>query len=327
MSFRRCVVLTAITVSLIGLAVGSSTATFGGEDGRITFNRVVGGDHLEIFSANPDGSDVQKLTKSNPGSAVISDWSPDGETIAFDSDRVDIEGRKRSVQIYLMAADGSGETQLTRGAGFHGTPGWSPDGASLAIDADWGDRPLEGIWIIPASDPDGVTIEDAVRVTTTPKNADFDTEPQYSPDGSALVFTRFKGQRESAIYYVNVDGSGLDRLTEWELNASDPDWSPDGQRIAYDSGDAGRVGSIADIYVSRPDGTKQKRLTDSPPITENRFKAANNPVWSPSGTRIMFTQFLNERNELVAINPDGSKRKTIVAGKGFPNKVDWGTHP
>jgi dipeptidyl aminopeptidase/acylaminoacyl peptidase len=72
------------------------------------------------------------------------------------------------------------------------------------------------------------------------KGLDFDGEPQFSPDGSMIAFTRFKRfeKKKSAIHVVATDGSGLQRLTPWKLNASHPDWSPDGQMIAFDSGDA-----------------------------------------------------------------------------------------
>ena len=331
MSARRCAVVTAVSVVLIGLAAGSSTATFAGEDGRITFNRFVG-QSFEIFSANPDGSDVQKLTneKKNEGS-VISDWSPDGQTIAFDSNRTDtFDNRKGGIQVYLMNADGGDERQLTRGPGFHGFPGWSPDGTRLAIDADWGNRrDLEGIWTIPAVDPDGVTVEEAQRLTDTPRGVNFDSEPQYSPDGTTIVFTRFKSFRKSAIHTVSPDGTGLERLTSYGLNASDPDWSPDGQTITFDSGDSGSPGAKGDIYVMRADGSKKNRLTDFPRLTRNGpFELANNPVFSPSGKRIMYTHFRpDERNDLVTIKPDGSGRRVALRGPGFPNKVDWGTHP
>jgi TolB protein len=234
------------------------------------------------------------------------------------------------VQIYVMNADGSGVTQLTRGPGFHGFPGWSPDAAGLAIAADWGNyRALRGLWIIPASDPDGVTQEEALRLTAS-AGSEEDQEPQFSPDGSSLVFTRInaKNPRKSAIHRMSVDGSGLQRLTPWKLNASDPDWSPGGQMITFDSGDAGRPGSRGNIYVMGADGSGRTRLTDYPRLRRGgRFELANNPVWSPSGTQIMYTHFLPKRDELVAMNPDGSGEHVVVGGRHFQNKVDWGTHP
>jgi Tol biopolymer transport system component len=338
---RRIFVL-ILAFGVIAVAATPSWATFPGTNGRISFTagveRTKGN---EIFTANPNGSDVKRLTTSGRNhTSFISDWSPDGQTIAFDSDRVDVDGRRDVVQIYLMDADGTNVRQLTRGAGFHGAPGWSPDGASLAIETDWGDPALQGIWIIPASDPDGVTRDEARRVTTIPKGVDFDSEPQFSPDGSTIVFTRFKSLSRSAIHRVNVDGTGLVRLTPFRLNASDPDWSPDGQRIAFDSGDAGRPGSRGNIFVMRDDGSKRKRLTDHPRIRRGDagepmgerppvapLNLANNPVWSPSGTKIMYTRFLPNRTAIRKMNPDGSHNRVVLERSGFPNKVDWGTHP
>jgi Tol biopolymer transport system component len=339
MARRWAVVIGAAAVGVIALGAQMASATFPGPDGRISFARVVPKtDSDEIFTARPDGSDAQQLTSNPRRTSFLSDWSPDGEMIAFDSDREDVDGRKNVFQIYVMNADGSGVTQLTRGRGFHGSPGFSPDGSRLAIETDWGDYPArQGIWIIPASDPDGVTQVEAQRVTTIPKGLDFDGEPQFSPDGSTIVFTRFKSPRKSAIHRVSVDGTGLQRLTPWKLNASDPDWSPDGQRITFDSGDVGFPPAKPDIFVMGADGSGRTRLTDSKKIRKGkRVKFAQNPVWSPSGTKIMFTRFQDRRfspkslpppgGPVVVMNPDGSG-KQVVVDDHIQNKVDWGTHP
>jgi Tol biopolymer transport system component len=233
----------------------------------------------------------------------------------------------------VMNADGSGLTQLTRAPGDQSSPSWSPDAASLAISADWGDYPARsGIWIIPASDPDVVTQREARRVTTLPRGFAWDFEAQFSPDGRSIVFGRYRGGRASAIFRVGIDGSGLERLTPWRLNAADPDWAPDGQRIAFGSGDSGRPGTKANIYVMGADGGGRTRLTDHPPVREGKGRTrAEYPVWSPSGTRIMYTRSSRKKDELVAMNPDGSG-KHVVGGRRFgkplsPFKVDWGTHP
>jgi len=313
-------------------------ATFGGKDGRISFNAFAPRTNsTEIFTAKPNGGDIRKLTSIPQSDSEVPDWSPDGQRIAFDSDRIDVDGRKQVVQIYSMNADGNVVTQLTRGPGKQANPAWSPDASSLAIRADWGHpRALQGIWIIPASEY-GVTQEEAQRLTTIPAGVDFDSEPQFSPDGSSVAFSRFKDISTSAIFRVKTDGSGLERLTPWRLNASDPDWSPGGHKITFDSGDAGQPGSKGDIYVMRADGSGRRRLTDYPRIREGGgIIEANNPVWSPSGTRIMYTHFLshlhtNKGNVLVRMWRDGSHKHVVVGGRfgrrHFPNKVDWGTHP
>jgi Tol biopolymer transport system component len=76
------------------------------------------------------------------------------------------------------------------------------------------------------------------------------------------------------------------------------------------------------------DGTGRTRLTDHPRLRKGgRFELANNPVWSPSGTQIMYTHFLPNRGEFIAMNPDGSGKHVVLDRPRFPNKVDWGTHP
>jgi Tol biopolymer transport system component len=326
MRFTLVVVLLAIGAFL---AVPSS-ATFSGRNGRITFSRFVEKTNsVEIFSSRPNGRDLTKLTNSGPRHAtLISDWSPDARKIAFDSDRVDRDGRKNVVQIYVMNANGSHQRQLTRGPGFHGNPGWSPDGETLAIDSDWGRGRLKGIWLIPASDRNGVRRKEAERLTNGPPAPGFDSEPQFSPNGKTIVFTRFKDAAHSAIFRVRASGGGLKRLTPFRLNNSDPDWSPNGRLITFDSGDVGRPGSKGDIYVIRAGGGGLTRLTNRPRLTKGPpFDVANNPVFSPSGTKIMYTQFLEEHNVLMVMRMDGSGKRVAVDTSGFPNKVDWGIRP
>ena len=357
---RFAIVIGVAAAGVMALGAQMASATFPGTEGRIAFSAFAPGPtgsvSIEIYTANPNGGDVQQLT-SNPNLVSQNpDWSPDGQRIAFQACSVCSPfaptGRLGGAPVHVdvMNADGSDVTRLTRGPGFHGYPAWSPDTASLAIAADWGDRPaLQGIWIIPASDPDGVTRQEARRVTTLP--ADFrgrgDVEPQFSPDGSSIVFTRFKSARKSAIHRVGVDGTGLESLTKWRLNASDPDWSPNGKKIAFDSGDfRGETDGGGNIHVMRADGSKRKKLTDHRRIRKDdprrAFKLASDPVWSPSGTRIMFTRQPRgsdiPQTKLIAMKPNGSGKHVVVADslrEPVPlldkllllNRVDWGTHP
>src|SRR5262245_50612120 len=124
----KFVVVGAGAVALTALGATSAMATFPGHNGPITFNAFSEATQtVHISSARANASWIQRLTESvTDHGAQISEWSPDGQTIAFDSNRVDIDAQEDVVQIYLMDADGSDVTQVTRGPGYHGNPGFSP---------------------------------------------------------------------------------------------------------------------------------------------------------------------------------------------------------
>jgi len=80
----------------------------------------------EIYVMNADGSAQTRLT-DNPASDRSPSWSPDGSQIAFAS------GRGGISQIYVMNTDGSAQTQLTNSQHSHDAPSWSPDGREIAF--------------------------------------------------------------------------------------------------------------------------------------------------------------------------------------------------
>ncbi len=93
-------------------------------DGRIAFRSIRNGES-DIYMINPDGSnEVRVTTTGNNGSPA---WSPDGQWMAF------VSSRDGNDEIYVMAADGSSVTRLTFTAAGEETPTWSPDGLQIAF--------------------------------------------------------------------------------------------------------------------------------------------------------------------------------------------------
>ena len=91
------------------------------------------------------------------------------------------------------------------------------------------------------------------RVTYT---GDFNTDPKFSPDGSALCFVgRHPGTFD--VFVVNLDGTRLIPITEHMGDNEDPIWSPDGRYLVFSSTRTGR----SELWLSTADGRHQQQLT------------------------------------------------------------------
>ena len=167
------------------------------------------GGNFDIYTANADGSDPERLTHDQVDSQPV--WSPDGARIAY------VRGR----QIWIMDADGS-EAHSVHQGGDIGFPSWSPDGSEIAF-VSINDTNAD-IYVMK---PDG---SDVRRLTDDPSHED---RPAWSPDGRSIAFTSEGGTRDPGIYTAAPDGTGVSELL------SDPDpanlgfaWSPDGASMA-----------------------------------------------------------------------------------------------
>ena len=94
---------------------------------------------------NADGGNEQRLTENRKNDWEPS-WSPNGERIAFSSDR---KGDLQNFEIYVMDADGGNEQRLTENRVDDSSPSWSPDGEQIAFSFVDRDRNVE-IYVIDA---------------------------------------------------------------------------------------------------------------------------------------------------------------------------------
>jgi Tol biopolymer transport system component len=316
-SVRKLVLLLAALLMYMFANAGPAYATFPGTNGQITFGRFNPNIwDFQIFVANPDGSHLFQLTTVP---SEDSDWSPDGSRIAYDF----FDGQ--TVQIATINPDGTGGVQLTHQENvFHGEPAWSPDATVLAFDSDAGNHPAgEGIYLMDAST--GTVLS---RVNANPFGW-FDEQPRWSPDGQKITFTRVKKNlrniQVTAIFVVRRDGTSLQQLTAWGLNANFPDWSPDGTKIVFNTNE--NLPAASGIWTVHPDGSGLTALvkTHAP---QNFF----HPRWSPDGTKVIFAGRLDPSQgvNLWTVNADGTDltKITAISGPlGFLNFPDWGTHP
>ena len=139
--------------------------------------------------------------------------------------------------------------------------------------------------------------------------------PVWSPDGTQIAFiSDFHTTLPVNIYVMNADGTNVVRLID-SLNDFDPAWSPDGTQIAFDSNQDGLIGSI---YAINVDGTNLRRITNSPPASDQK------PTWSPDGTQLAF--HTNERSvgiHIAFIGADGGGRADFQPDYVFGFDPAW----
>ncbi|HKT59146.1 MAG TPA: protein kinase [Gemmatimonadales bacterium] len=224
-------------------------------------------------------------------------WSPDGRTIAFNSDRLG------EMNIWLHDVASGSDRQLTTGAGGDYQPQWAPDGRTLVFfSARAGSL---DVW--------SVSVEDGrlVRLTSDPA---MDINPFYSPDGLSIAFLSDRLGRTD-VWLMNADGTGQRRLTSTGAGGHFIRWSKDGRSLVYRADSILRVnvedGSLAPMPEVQSGGhmswsPDQSIIMDvrghrtlfaypvdgSPPRRVFEFPTPDAridyPVWSPDGRHVLF---------------------------------------
>ncbi len=135
-----------------------------------------------------------------------------------------------------------------------------------------------------------------------------DYAPSWSPDGTRILFQRFKGVR-SFLWVMDADGSNLAPLGKEGFG---PSWSPDGTRIAFGDGPRFR---LTEIYVVNVDGSGLTQLTD-----DGRPDAQ--PTWSPDGSQILYSHG-NPHSDLYVMDADGTDQTRLTRNQRQDFAGDW----
>ncbi len=248
----------------------------------------------ELYVVAADGSDLTLLADQ----AGLGSWSPDGTRIAFSSHQ------SGSAQVYVINSDGSGLAQLTGPTSSAQYPVWSPDGTRILFQSGGGIFVMEpdgtGVELVtpvggsPAKwSPDGNRIvfrglnENSGRLFVigvdgsglAPLSDDevIVDEFAWSLDGSRIAFMQYRdeetleGEFSGAyqIWVINADGSELTKLTDSSRGARNPNWSPDGTYLAFETVDDSPIR----IFLIATDHSGDLHL----------FKTeAVNPAWAPT---------------------------------------------
>jgi TolB protein len=262
-------------------------------DGRIVAFSSTAGDTngLSINLMHADGTSRTRLT-SDGFLDEVPVWSPDGSTIAFDTNR-DPAG------IWIVDADGTNVHPYITSPAFDQPSGlaWSPDGSKIAFTVH-----VDTVFAILVANANG---SGAHRLTA---NSHGDQRPSWSPDGLKIAFeARADETSNSFIFVIGADGSGQHQLTTGHEDGG-ARWAPDGTRIVFDRHTSPGI----QVFVMNADGSNQHALT----MTDANFGAA----WSPDGQQLAVSVLRNNNNQIARMNADGSDVRVITTSgtNAFP---------
>jgi TolB protein len=256
--------------------------------------------------------------------------------IAFSTDQAGNQ------DIWVINADGTGETRLTTSTRNDTHPAWSPDGSRIAFARD---GQFQHGALNQAAD---VFIMNADGTGATPTGGGEACDIgmfgnigvggiTWSPDGTRIAFTCSwddGADGGNPIEIMNTDGTGVHSVT----SGFHPDWAADGNRLAYHtttlrvttfdppshvpvpapgrfaswSPDTSRIAvsgsSPARVYTVNPDGSGATNLT-----------AGFDPSWSPDGSKIAFV----DGGQIHVMSADGTNRQPLTSSTGTKNQPAW----
>jgi len=259
--------------------------------GRIVFTSTRDGNR-NIYTMNPDGSNVRRLTKSSRSDQYPS-WSPDRQKIVFES-WDGLEDTTRT--LYTMSADGSNQTILSVGT----NPAWSPDGKQIALLTQI--RKVSGI---------AVMNSDGTNIRVLSSGDFFDQQPSWSPDSKQLIF-HSNQDGTWKLYIMDADGTNRRVVGNFPGSTYQASWSPDGKQILFTSSNNGRTS----LYIANSDGTNPQELTHN---QADDVEAK----WSPDGKQIVFVSYRDKNPEIYIMNADGSEQRDLTNSPADDAQPNW----
>jgi Tol biopolymer transport system component len=251
--------------------------------GRIIFSSNRSG-AWRLWLVNADGTELSQLTKQDAEDQDVDPmFSPDGKSVLFTSTR----GGKAGV--WRMSLDGSKLERVCDGDQAE----WGPDGKRVAL------RRNERILTR--------DLAGGKERTVSPEEWPHCSGPAWSPDGKSLAFAA-RWEAGNAIYLVPAQGGKPVKLYD-KQGACEPHWSPDGNRIVYET--------ETHICTIIPDGTKNRVITYFGGV--QRYAR-----YSPDGNSLVFCQGASEQGpwELYIIPATGGTPRKLTQG-GSDMYPDW----
>jgi dipeptidyl aminopeptidase/acylaminoacyl peptidase len=285
--------------------------------------------YSSIWMTAMDGSRSPWQFTTSPQSSNSPRWSPDGQLLAFLSSRPGASretpssgtsaapaastvaaGEQRN-QVYVLSMSGGEARQVTNLKNGASSFQWSPDGTRLVCLSRTG----------PGDDADQA--ESGAESPSRPARRDSDVR-HYSHLSYKFNDTGWFDDRRSHLWVIDVKSGAKKRITSGEdWNDTDPQWSPDGTRIAFVSDRTGKAfdeSRNTDVWVIPASGGPLVKISD-------HDESDHTPRWSPDGKTIAFIGSVHEGDHpKVWLAPSAGGVPSRLAANDLdliPTRLEW----
>jgi len=222
-----------------------------------------------------------------------------------------VSNRDGNQQIYIMNADGTNQTRLTKNSATDANPKPSADGKKIVFDSNRDGNPE--IYVMNA---DGSSLVQLTFDTypDIPALSESCYTPVWSMDGTRMAFLSLVHGNLQTLYVMNADGSNRVKIAQAGMVSSVgvPTWSADNVHIAFSQSHSPSSGII---QIVNCDGTN---LVSCP-----NHSLDYAPSYSPNGSKIAFCTTHDGNNQIYIMNADGTGQIRITNDAAEDSYPSW----
>ena len=255
----------------------------------------------QICIMNADGTNYHRLTMEDNDRHFYPSLSPDGQDVVYSG----YDPQSHHYEIYDYDLSKGMTKPLTYAFGDLNGPEISPDQKAIVFTRYTTDPNHPTLWLM---DREGGNFR---QVSPVPA-----WDPTWSPDGNQILFASNKESLDQ-LYFINIDGSGLRKVSNLPALRGRSDWSPQNLIATY-SGDPWK----REIYIMNPDGSNQHQISPTGGDSQG-------PSFSPDGQWITFTAYFDKFNdvngcEIYIMRMDGTGLKRLTNNDYCDYQPRWG---
>ncbi len=287
----------AVILLTLGLtACGGDGGSKAGR-GEVVFSALANG-NTDIYRVNDESGSPVRLTNAAAEDFAPA-WSPKKDMIAF------LSSRNGAPALWLMDWSGESKRQVSKPGMVINSFQWSPDSNSIGMEIANG----KFNWIAVLNIETG----DVEALTSQSENAQIG---DWSPDGEWLLYAVIGGESPGI---RRRNPNGVDEITITVGADTNPRWSPDGRKIAFNRVTGTDGATSTDLVVTDRDGNQSTNVAPDD-FDETSF------VWAPNSKHIMFVSESSGNAEIYLVTPDGKDTRQLTSNRVIDAAPRWNSN-